>query len=70
MIWLLMNGFIDSSPHPRGCFVIHIMLQEQVLLFPAPAGVFLFPADAQLMLQSLPRTRGGVSCACGSFSRI
>ncbi len=51
----------ESSPHPRGCFLVIVLLLMPGGIFPAPAGVFLLRMSISSYPRNLPRTRGGVS---------
>ncbi len=53
---------IESSPRTRGWFRDGILLDEERLVFPAHAGVFLIDVIHAIRRAGLPRTRGGVSC--------
>ena len=50
-----------SSPHTRGCFPGMSDARQISDVFPAYAGVFLFPHAHNPGEQGLPRIRGGVS---------
>ena len=56
-----LDGLIESSPRPWGCFFITSIRIIIDMVFPTPVGVFLPPQNQAVKLRCLPHARGGVS---------
>ena len=63
---IAIAGFLAAnpcSPHTRGCSRIDELKDEERMVFPAYAGVFLSMSSADISKLRVPRIRGGVPTA-------
>ena len=56
-----LDGYLQSSPHTRGCFRLLKGQEARAPVFPAYAGVFPAVYAEPEKVRGLPRIRGGVS---------